>query len=596
MAFEDDAGSSPFSSTENRGSRTLLLSELLPPTAAYKGPGDSGETFGSCPSPWARWVPGLATSMWQIGKEESGIGKGKEQEKEKEKVHEKNLLDIEDRDDDELSETVILEGFEEGKEKESGKEKEKIKEKEKETEGINLVRSEQIEEVKEEKKKKGIIKEAGSKPTVEIKEKEMTKGVIKEVGSKATTKLKVPVYRKKLRKGVLSEEEAAWAKAREAGRVAAARLYPGFNKRKRGMNVRRGFESLEEKEKGKEKEKEEKEMEKDRSVNTEVLDKDIFIFGGGSLADMLWVKESLEHGDGEEDATSEIFFRGQLVQQVREVPTSPEPEEIKFLHKVHGRLSGVTVRTGLSLEEWYSGLHEGHGGLCMDGYFATLGGRILDAKAPVEYLGLEPGQEVVFQERLRGGGYGGGGKGSRVGGPNSVQAGDWTCSNCSQPGCWNARYSCYRCGAPRYPEQGGGGGQVAGNAQGTGGRLQGGVGTSMGGVRIIGPNGRDQTHTSSGEPTQRRAPQQGGNGRNRNKVGGIPGAGVGFGMGGGGVGGGRGIGFGGNAWLEGGSGTMGGGGGGKEVVFPCLRGWFLRKRNKLHFVRASWGSSSLKTN
>ena len=29
-----------------------------------------------------------------------------------------------------------------------------------------------------------------------------------------------------------------------------------------------------------------------------------------------------------------------------------------------------------------------------------------------------------------------------------------TCGNCHQPGCWNARSSCYRCGAPRYQEQG----------------------------------------------------------------------------------------------------------------------------------------------
>ena len=107
-------------------------------------------------------------------------------------------------------------------------------------------------------------------------------------------------------------------------------------------------------------------------------------------------------------------------------------------------------------------------------------------------------------------------------------AGDWTCGNCSQPGCWNTRYSCYRCVAPRNFGQGVGG-QISGGAQGMGGRYQAGVGSGMGGNRILGPTGRDQTFTSGGDPTQIRGPPKGG--ANKNKVGGVSGGGVGGGVG-----------------------------------------------------------------
>ena len=45
------------------------------------------------------------------------------------------------------------------------------------------------------------------------------------------------------------------------------------------------------------------------------------------------------------------------------------------------------------------------------GYFATLGGKILDPEAEVQSLGLVDMSEVVFNRRLRGGGFGGMGKG-----------------------------------------------------------------------------------------------------------------------------------------------------------------------------------------
>ena len=41
------------------------------------------------------------------------------------------------------------------------------------------------------------------------------------------------------------------------------------------------------------------------------------------------------------------------------------------------------------------------------------------------------------------------------------------------------------------------------------GRYQGGVGSGMGGYRIVGPTGRDQAYTPEGDPTQRKGPQKG---------------------------------------------------------------------------------------
>ena len=156
------------------------------------------------------------------------------------------------------------------------------------------------------------------------------------------------------------------------------------------------------------------------------------------------------------------------------------------------------IRVGQSLEDWYWRVLGGGAGCCMDGYFTTKGGKLLDSGVPAEQLGLRPA----------GGGFSGGEKGSRGGGGNSVQAGDWTCGNCCQPGSWNTRYSCYQCGAPRYLDQENGG-QSSSNAQGMGGRYQGGVGSGMGSLRVVGPTGRDQAYTPGGDSyAKKRAPKR----------------------------------------------------------------------------------------
>ena len=139
-------------------------------------------------------------------------------------------------------------------------------------------------------------------------------------------------------------------------------------------------------------------------------------------------------------------------------------------------------------------------------------------------------QEVIFHGRLKGGA----GKGAgRVDMPN---VGEWQCSFCMAPHCWNTRMACYRCGTPRYWESGvvrqGGPGRLAGKGGGFGrggsGKAagffgQGGVASAMGGMKIIGPTGRDQVYVPRGEPTFRK-----GNGaKGSGKGGGDLGAGVG---------------------------------------------------------------------
>ena len=185
----------------------------------------------------------------------------------------------------------------------------------------------------------------------------------------------------------------------------------------------------------------------------------------------------------------------------------------------------------------------------MDGYFSTRGGKVLNPDTPVGLLGLKPEHEVVFQCRLREGD-------SRAVGKVLVAGGNRR-GIFGQPRRWNTRYSCYRCGFPRYLEGGGGcqGGQGSGeqgNEPGKRGMYQGGVGTGMGGIRVYGSNGRDQTYVSGSDPTHRKKPQ-GGNG-NKNKAVRVPGGGIGT--------------FGVNAWLDGGGGRVRGGGEGNRTPLP----------------------------
>ena len=160
----------------------------------------------------------------------------------------------------------------------------------------------------------------------------------------------------------------------------------------------------------------------------------------------------------------------------------------------------------------------------MEGYFATVGGKILDSVVKVGTLGLGHMSEVVFHRRLWGGSFSGMIKGGCLPG-----TGEWTCSNCGKTGCWSTRCSCYRCGVPRYfdgsgLEQGQFG---AGPRKGEGvpGFQGQGVGAGMRGVRLVGALGRDQTCVSAVNPTHRKGSGRRGGGREEP----VPGAGVGAG-------------------------------------------------------------------
>ena len=57
----------------------------------------------------------------------------------------------------------------------------------------------------------------------------------------------------------------------------------------------------------------------------------------------------------------------------------------------------------LTLEQWFAGRGEGNLGESMDGYFTTLGGKMLNPRVEISRLGLGGLQEVVFHGRLKGG-------------------------------------------------------------------------------------------------------------------------------------------------------------------------------------------------
>ena len=313
-----------------------------------------------------------------------------------------------------------------------------------------------------------------------------------------------------------------------------------------------------------EKERKEKEEEKEKEKEQK-----IFVFGNSGEATAGVTVEKVQpvpyYGRFAEETGSEIYFKGGLVAQVGEVHSPPEPEKIQFLHKIQGELKVATVLGRQSLEDWARQL---------------LGERTWEGMEGVLHREGRTRARRWFSRAGFGGGRGvsGCGKGARGGGGNSVQAGDWTCGNCRQPGCWNTKFSCYRCGAPRYLDQ-------AGDGQGNLGsldvevRYQGGVGEGMGGFRIVGPNGRDQTYTSVGDPTHRKGVQKGGVGGGRNNGGGVKGAGVGGNLGGG-VGGAS-V----NSWVNSGGNSSGKGGGGAPLPPGRVRSEEERFREAMNLLK-----------
>ena len=211
-------------------------------------------------------------------------------------------------------------------------------------------------------------------------------------------------------------------------------------------------------------------------------------------------------GDG--DDSSVVFQGGVLqeprvlvlgglipVEEVRQACKGPEPaKNNRILFRGQQGLGVWKLAVGQSLEEWHV---EGKVAGGTGGYFTTVGGKIVDPAVGAGALELGDMSEVVLHRRLLGGGFGGMGKGGCIPG-----AGEWTCSNCGKTVCWSTRYSCYRCGVPRYFDAGGFGQGNFGGGQGKGGMVrkkgsefqgQGGVGAGKSGMRIVGPCGRDQS-------------------------------------------------------------------------------------------------------
>ena len=82
------------------------------------------------------------------------------------------------------------------------------------------------------------------------------------------------------------------------------------------------------------------------------------------------------------------------------------------------------------------------------GTLPLLGGKILNSRVGISTLGLGSLQEVVFHGRLKGGASKGTSRGDL---PN---LGEWQCSFCMAPHCWQTKMACYRCGTPRFWESG----------------------------------------------------------------------------------------------------------------------------------------------
>ena len=346
-----------------------------------------------------------------------------------------------------------------------------------------------VESKKGEENVKGKEKEKGME-----QEKEKEKCEKKENGFEKVTEKKPSLKPKpglrRARRGQLSKAEATKARAEELTRGVRALLFPGRLKRKHTAFVRNvsintianaNSSRVRFEEEEKEKEKEKEKVKEYGSVQQQSYYRPcLFVFGAGS------------------ETGSEVLFKGGVLEQVGEGEPLPEPEKIRFLHRLGGRLQTAILGGSETLAGW-ARQFLGDGTKEVDGYFTTKGGRILNSQLPAGKLGLHGSQEVVLQGRLRGGGYSGGGKGVRGGGGNSVAAGDWTCGICNQTGCWNAKPTCYRCGAPRQPNQGFSGPASSGGWD-MGGRYQGGVGAGMGGSRVVGPTGRDQSSVPGGIP------------------------------------------------------------------------------------------------
>ena len=139
------------------------------------------------------------------------------------------------------------------------------------------------------------------------------------------------------------------------------------------------------------------------------------------------------------------YYEMKNSQQEVRLAVCPEPTKeakVRFLFRESGRLGVQVVDGGLTLEEWLAGWEGENSGVGVDGYFTTLGGKMLNPGVEISRLGLGGLQEVVFHGRLKGGACKGAGR------VDSPMVGEWQCSFCMAPHCWHTKMACYKCGTP----------------------------------------------------------------------------------------------------------------------------------------------------
>ena len=112
-----------------------------------------------------------------------------------------------------------------------------------------------------------------------------------------------------------------------------------------------------------------------------------------------------EHGEEKGVQFCREYYEMKNNRQVRQgVGLEPTKEaKVRFLFRKFGKLGVQEVDGGVTLDEWFAGQADLGLGVGLDGYFATLGGKVLNSKVGISSLGLGSFQEVVFHGRLRGG-------------------------------------------------------------------------------------------------------------------------------------------------------------------------------------------------
>ena len=126
--------------------------------------------------------------------------------------------------------------------------------------------------------------------------------------------------------------------------------------------------------------------------------------------------------------------------EVRQARETPEPaKSVQILFRGEHGLGVWKLAAEQSLEDWYCRLE------IWVVTLPPLEGRSLTRGLGLVLWGSGTWLRWFFHRGLLGGSFGGVVKGGCLQG-----TGEWTCSNCGKTDCWSTRYSCFRCGVPRY--------------------------------------------------------------------------------------------------------------------------------------------------